>query len=167
MRTRNLAVAIVAVALTVGACDTLTGLFSGDDSRLAIIEWAASDGASSMVLAAGDTVDLSTGIEAPDTVAVGEAFTAEISTWEPNGCWDKDRTEVENGALDAHIRPYNRDTNDGTQGCPTGVVEIVHTAGLSFTEPGDAVLTVTGLRVTGGEVGEATTVTREKTIHVR
>lgn len=166
MPKRHLITALAATA-ALAACDTLTGLFAGDNSRLAIIERVASSDAASLSAVAA-AVPADTGIDAPDTVAVGELFEARVLTWEPNHCWEKDRTEVENGALEAHLWPYNHNppSDPGVQ-CPGGLNEIFHTAELRFTEPGEAVLRVTGLRVVDGEIEEATEVTREKTIHVR
>lgn len=172
MRTRNLAVAIAAVALAAGACDTLTGLFSDTTVRLGILEWTSSvDTASAMNAALFATDDPSEPgvprLEAPDTVSVGEAFTVRITTWAAHGCWMRDRTEVEQEPLAAHVAPYDRDDNDGTQGCPTELTDIEHSAELRFTEPGEARVEVTGYRVVDGDTEAATAMTMQKTIHVR
>lgn len=88
-------------------------------------------------------------VEAPDTVEVEQRFGVIVTTWGPNGCWRKERTDVTVRGLTATIAPYDVDTGGM---CTHAPVEITHTAELSFAQTGVGVIRVRGRDGTGREL---------------
>lgn len=95
-----------------------------------------------------------TGVEAPDTVAVGTEFSVTVLTSGPTTCWKKDHTVVAVDGLAADIWPYDVDERARHPHIPcfNGVVEIVHSTTLSFDRVGAAQVKVHGREGTGGAV---------------
>lgn len=75
-------------------------------------------------------------ITLPDTVQAGQSFTVTVRTLGSDGCWERDRTDVDVSGLTATIVPY--DTRQVGRGatCTLGIVEIMHDATLTFGQPG-------------------------------
>lgn len=88
-------------------------------------------------------------VEAPDTVQVEQRFSVFVTTVGPHGCWRRERTEVTVSGLTATIVPYDVDTG---RECTQMVVEITHTAELSFAQAGVALIRVRGRDATGSEI---------------
>ena len=83
-------------------------------------------------------------IEIPDTVQAGEAFTVSVRTLEPDDCWELSHTEAAVDGLLGAVLPHNSKRSDFATQCTPGTVEIVHTASLTFTQTGEAVVKVVG-----------------------
>ncbi len=80
-------------------------------------------------------------VEAPARVAVGEPFVVTVTTQGANGCWSRARTEVQVQGFEVDIRPYDR-TEAAI--CTQALVEIPHTAELTFSEAGTVRVSVFG-----------------------
>lgn len=83
-------------------------------------------------------------VEAPDSIDTGERFTVTVTTSGPDGCWKKERTEVSVSGLTAMIAPYDVDTARPGISCTTAVVEIMHTAEVTFARAGAGLIRVRG-----------------------
>lgn len=106
------------------------------------------------VLAIGTVDFYASGIEidAPDTVAVGAAFTVATTTY-GNGCVRKGRTEVERSARTARLTPYDvRPHPDRDLACPEILLMHRHEARLVSVDPGTFVVEVRGRREPGGDL---------------
>jgi hypothetical protein len=82
-------------------------------------------------------------IEIPDTVGAGQAFDVVVHTGGPDGCWTKDGTDVKGSGMEATITPYDVHDTSPDITCPQSPVEFLHTASLTFNEPGNARVLVT------------------------
>lgn len=82
-------------------------------------------------------------IQLPDTVAAGTPFTVTIRTGGPNACWRRHRTDVEVRGARATITPRDREPGPG-QNCAQVPVEIFHSAEVTFSSAGAAVVEVVG-----------------------
>lgn len=100
----------------------------------------------------------------PGTVAVGETFTATITTIGPSPCWESDGAEVAVDGLVAQITPWDAVAWD--QACAGVLVALPRTVSLRFTEPGQGVIRVFGRRVVGEDVEGATDVVAEEVVEV-
>ena len=92
-------------------------------------------------------------VEAPDTVQVGQPFAVTVTTTGPDGCWRKERTEASVRGLTATISPFDVDTQGYGVACTQAVVEIIHTAELTFAEAGAGVISVRGRDGTDRDLG--------------
>lgn len=88
-------------------------------------------------------------VTAPDTVAVGETFTASVRTY-GNGCVEEGSTEVQVNELSATVTPFDR--HSGADVCPAVLRTHEHQATLAFEEVGDAVVTFRGRSVPQGGI---------------
>lgn len=80
----------------------------------------------------------------PETVYLGQEFTLTLRTIGADGCWRNDRTDVTLSSLAAAITPYDvRRTERGVD-CTMAVVDLLHTANLTFDQAGLARVTVRG-----------------------
>lgn len=120
---RILALALFAVALA--SCDLSTGLI--EERRVGTIGYPEN------VL-----------IAMPDTVDAGQAFTVTVRTLGPDGCWERDRTEVDVSGLRVTIVPYDIRRVGGGAVCTAAIVEIMHDATLTFGQPGVGRIDVMG-----------------------
>lgn len=93
-------------------------------------------------------------VEAPDTVAAGEAFTVTVRTY-GGGCTSKGSTRVEDtvegGVL---ITPIDVTREGPDVVCPGILKRLTHEATLTFGATGERTITVRGRRVAHGERDE-------------
>lgn len=125
MLMRMMVVAVAGAAAVVGGCELITG--------------------------PDEVVGLVVGVEVPDTVQAGEEFTVTVRTSGSNTCWRRDRTEVSVRGLTATVIPYDVEDRDRGEVCGAAVIEITHTAVVTFDEPGSALVDVRGRNGTGVE----------------
>lgn len=105
-------------------------------------------------------------IETPDTVRVGERFTAAVSTVGLDGCWQPVGQTLSVEGLTAEVVPFDADRGDEGRACTQALVSLDHPVRLSFDEPGEAVVRVEGRRVVGRDQGESEPLTLEATVTV-
>lgn len=166
MTTRNLCRSVVGCAcgalLFLGACSEPAGL--GGTERMGVIQWHASQGEVSddpTWPGADDVV-----IEAPSTAQAGEPFEAVVWTVGNSGCWEVARTEVENGAALAEIRPVDRDRMTEGLACTAVLVELRHPVQIVFTEPGEAIIRVVGRLIVGEDFSQGEEFVVERAVTV-
>lgn len=85
-------------------------------------------------------------ITVPDTVLVGESFSASVRTY-GDGCVSQDGTEVESVGLSIDITPY--DVHSGARICTDILNMFDHTAALTVAQPGTVQITFHGKQLPG------------------
>jgi hypothetical protein len=100
-------------------------------------------------------------IDVPDTVAAGQTFTVEVTTY-GNGCTSEGDTEVRLQPQRAVVTPYDVQRRAEGVVCPDILNVFRHRATLRFEQPGVARVTIQGIQEPSGEV-----ITVERTVLVR
>lgn len=91
-------------------------------------------------------------IEVPGTVARGQQFQVEVTTY-GSGCTSKGETEVRIQGLSAVITPYAFEKSGGRKVvCPDILNAFRHVATVRFEQPGTARVVVQGRQQPSGEV---------------
>jgi len=133
-------------------CDALG---SGDDDpepivEVGVIAWDAEAGATgpeASILPDGFTV-----LDAPDEVQAGTPFEVTVTTLALNGCYERDREDIEQQDEVIEITPYDRDPSAGSgDSCPDVVGALDSTVELQFDTPGEALIRLNGQRVIGND----------------
>jgi hypothetical protein len=103
------------------------------------------------------------GVNVPDSVARGEEFVVEVTTW-GSDCVGKGDMEVQVTGLSIVLTPYDWEVIrlPPNTGCRVAVIFHEHTASLRFDQPGEGRVVVRGRRKPSGEV-----ITVERRIEVR
>lgn len=138
------------------ACSAPTD--TGPARAQGIVEMSVS---ASSVQAGGDYA----AITAPDTVQVGVAFTATITTIGPSLCWRAAGMDVGQGPALVVARPYDR--HSGSEFCAGALVELPRSISITFTQTGDALIRVRGRRMVDGVVQEGVEVSVDKIVVVK
>jgi hypothetical protein len=105
-------------------------------------------------------------LEVPDTVRVGESFTATVRTVGRNGCWSSAGEDVSVDGLSATIVPFDSTGQREDVACTMALTSLLHEVGLSFGEAGEAVVRVEGRRVIGREGSESEPMSLVSTVTV-
>jgi hypothetical protein len=100
----------------------------------------------------------------PDTVDVGVAFEATVTTMAPADCWKADGADVNVSGLTAEIVPYDASPTAGE--CMAIVVYPEHVVSITFGQAGLATVRARG-RQYGTGVGTPPLVVIEKQVVVR
>ena len=95
-------------------------------------------------------------ITIPDSVQSGQAFIVSVRTFGSDGCWRDDGTDVEVRGLIATVTPYDIHRVEAGTACTQAIIEIKHSAQLTFVGSGAAQVSVRG---------RDGTVTREVTVY--
>jgi hypothetical protein len=125
---QNCAMRITALAATVlllAGCELITGI--SEERHLGVIGYPDD-----------------TRIETPVAVEPGESFTVTVRTYGANGCWRKNRTQVTVVGQQAVVSPFDVYRRGRGIACTDMVVDILHTAELTFVQPGPARITIAG-----------------------
>jgi hypothetical protein len=112
-----------------------------------------------------DVLVASRTLEAPDTVAAGQAFQAVTHTIGLDGCWRASGQTWRVRERVVEITPM--DTHSGANICTEIVLFLKHTSTITIAEPGEWQLRVAGRRVRQGDRTWEEPVTAEKTLIVR
>jgi hypothetical protein len=135
------------LVLLMSACDFLTG---PGERVMGIIGTLPAAEVSELRLAAqtGDDycryVEIkppSCALEAPDSVYAGTPFQIVVRTSGPGGCWQPDGADVSLSGLAAEVVPYDRVVGPN---CLDVSRLLSRTLSLTFEEPGEALIRVTG-----------------------
>lgn len=169
MNTRIAALAFVlAAGSSATACDMAT---EPETPRIVgIIAWESGARGSLASAAALAGSEPEARIAAPDTVQAGVPFQAVVTTVGLAGCWREAGSETEAHPALAVVTPYDYAPNmqKGTDiACTGDLKELPRAVEVRFTEPGTAILRVSGRKLVGDNYVEATSHTLEKRIHVR
>jgi hypothetical protein len=91
-------------------------------------------------------------VATPDSVANGAAFTVDVTTWGPDGCWRQGHDSVSRpNLLLARIVPFDREYT-GTGACTANIVVFHHVVPITATARGDLEIEVrTRLRAVSGK----------------
>lgn len=132
---RRLAVATV---LLLAACDAYA--FAWDSSTGTLVVGFVWNGGSGTVI-----------IEAPETVTAGQAFEVTVNSFGSSSCVRADRLDVAVAGSVARLTPYDRVAPTDTP-CTEDFGAHPHTASVTFTTPGPAVLEAHGRSASGDTV---------------
>lgn len=105
-------------------------------------------------------------LEVPDTVGVGEAFTAMVRTVGMNGCWAAAGEDVSVDGLTATIVPFDATGEREGVACTTALVSLRHDVRLTFREAGEAAVRVEGRRILEREGNDSEPMSLEATVTV-
>jgi hypothetical protein len=83
-------------------------------------------------------------ISVQDSAVVGQPLGITVRTLGSDGCWRGDGTDMEVSGLTATITPYDVDRETRGTACTQMLVEITHTANLTFGLPGEAHISIRG-----------------------
>lgn len=153
---KYIALPLLIVALLLSGCDAFG---SGDDDpepivEVGVIAWdaeARAAGPEASILPDGFTV-----LDAPDEVQAGTAFEVTVTTLALNGCYERDREEIEQQDTVIEITPYDRDPSAGSgDSCPDVVGALDSTVELQFNTPGEAIIRLNGRRVLGQDPSDS------------
>jgi hypothetical protein len=139
-------------AAAVLACSSLTG---PPQVAVGIIEWVEAQAAAPAGLEMGMLEPKSTehglpALEAPDTVTAGQPFTILARTYGLNSCWREAGAEVVTMPSAIEVTPYDKLAYPDAA-CLEAIVRLDRTIELTFAEPGQGVIRVTGRRMIVGE----------------
>lgn len=138
----------LAVTLAAAGCTVTSG--PGTETVRGILGFGP-EGSSAAQTTADPGGDVATrgSLEVPDTVQVGEGFTAAVRTVGLNGCWSAAGEDVSVEELTATIVPFDSTGRREGVACTTALVSLLHEVELSFGEAGEATVRVEGRRVIG------------------
>ena len=119
---------LLMLPVAIASCDTPSG--PKEERRIGVIAFLGNPVAITM----------------PDTVLVGESFSASVRTY-GDGCISQDDTEVESAGLSIDITPY--DVHSGSRVCTSILNMFDHTVALTVTQPGTAQILFHGKRLPG------------------
>ena len=83
-------------------------------------------------------------ISVPDSAVVGQPLAVTVRTLGSDGCWKGDGTDIKVNGLTATITPYDVDRVTRGTACTQMLVEIIHTANLTFGLRGEAQISIRG-----------------------
>lgn len=166
-RLRRRAMPILAAGLAVAAagCTAVSG--PETDTVRGILSLEAPESTAAVSADVTGPSEVTEGsIEAPDTVRVGEAFTATIRTVGLNGCWAPAGEDVTVEGLTATVVPFDSTGEREGIACTAALEFLDHALQLAFEEAGEATIEVQGRRVFGLDGAESEPMSLEATVTV-
>lgn len=159
------ALSLLALAVAVAAACTVTS-GPGTETVRGILSIGAGGSDAAQATADRDDGVLRGSLEVPDTVRVGERFTAAVRTVGRNGCWSPAGEDVSVDGLTATVVPFDSTGQRKDVACTTALTSLLHEVGISFGEAGEAVVRVDGRRVIDREGSGSEPMSLESTVTV-
>lgn len=158
--------ALTLVLALAAACTVTSG--PGTETVRGILS-IGPDGTDTAATAASDLAEagvLHGSLEVPDTVRVGESFTADVRTVGRNGCWSAAGEDVSVEGLAATVVPFDATGQQEGVGCTTALVSLRHEPTLRFDRAGEATVRVEGRRIIESGESESEPMSLEATVTV-
>jgi hypothetical protein len=87
-------------------------------------------------------------ISVPATAEVGQDVVVRVTSYGLSGCWRKGETQASVDGLDATVRPFDVEPDDGSI-CTANIPVFTHEATVRFEEAGTGTVTVHGRQLQG------------------